>query len=50
MPVLQEQKPVIDARRSAGVRCSSQALAFLPLPRLAFVTQARCLLFGANTP
>ena len=42
----------IDARRSAGV-CSwpaSVALGFFPLPRLAGVTAARCLLFGANTP
>jgi len=36
MPVLQEQKPVIDARRSAGVwSCvSSGVWASLPLPRL----------------
>jgi hypothetical protein len=43
---------LIDARRSAGV-CSwpaSVALGLLPLPRLAGVTNARCLLFGANTP
>ncbi len=40
---------VIDARRSAGVwsGVSSQALTFLPLPRLAGVTRARYLLFGA---
>ena len=41
---------VIDARRSAGVCGSSAPMAFLPLPRLAGVTKARCLLFGANTP
>ena len=52
MPVLQEQKPVIDTRRSAGV-CSdacSGVWAFLPLPRRAGVTLARYLLWGANTP
>jgi len=39
-------------RRSAAV-CSwpaSVALGLFPLPRLAGVTAARCLLFGANTP
>jgi len=43
---------VIAARRSAGVwSCLSFAiLVFLPLPRFAGVTSARCLLFGANTP
>jgi|GEM_PF-1761727 hypothetical protein len=43
---------LIDTRRSAGV-CSwpaSVALGLFPLPRLAGVTAARCLLFGANTP
>jgi len=44
MPVLQEQKPVIDAWRSAGV------WAFLPFPRLVGVTSAPTLLLGANTP
>ena len=43
---------LIEARRSAGVRScgSSTALGLLPLPRFAGVTDARCLLFGANTP
>ena len=52
MPVLQEQKPVIDARRSAGDwHCpSSSALRLLPLPRLEGVTCIRYLLLGANTP
>ena len=51
MPVLQEQKPVIEARFSAGVWSASLAkLDFLRLPRLAGVTLARYLLFGANTP
>ncbi len=47
-----ESGQVIDARRSAGVwsDVSSQALTFLPLPRLAGVTRARYLLWGANTP
>ena len=43
---------LIDARRSAEV-CSwpsSETLGLLPLPRLAGVTAARRLLFGANTP
>ena len=40
------------ARRSAGIwSCaSSGALSLLPLPRLAGVTKARCLLLGAKTP
>jgi hypothetical protein len=40
------------ARRSAGVGsgCCCAALAFLPVPRWAGVTNARYLLFGANTP
>ena len=52
MPVLQEQKPVIEARRSAGVcSCvSSGVWFFLPFPRFAGVTRARYLLWGANTP
>jgi hypothetical protein len=52
MPVLQEQKPVMDARRSAGVWFClvSAVIAFLLLPRLAGVTNARYLLLGANTP
>ena len=43
---------LIEARRSAEVRScgSSTALGLLPLPRFADVTDARCLLFGANTP
>jgi len=46
MPVLQEQKPVIDARRSAGVcsGVSSGVWIFLPLPSLAGVTRASLLL------
>jgi hypothetical protein len=40
----------IDARRSADVGGSSTTLALLPLPRFAGVTNARCRLFGANTP
>jgi len=48
MPVLQEQKPVIDTRRSAGV-CSG-VWVLLPWPRRAGVTRARYLLWGANTP
>ena len=52
MPVLQEQKPAIDARRSAGAGPSvaSDVLASLPLPRLAGVTRARCALLGVKTP
>ena len=40
------------ARRSAGVGSSGagDALALLPLPRLAGVTRARCALLEANTP
>jgi hypothetical protein len=43
---------VIDARRSAGVWscCCCAAIPFLPLPRPAGVTNARYLLWGANTP
>jgi len=43
---------VIAARRSAGVRSSGSAVVACrpPLPRLAGVTRARCLLLGANTP
>ena len=41
---------VIDARRSAGVGGSSATLAWLPLPRFAGVTNARCRPLGANTP
>ena len=43
---------LIDARRSAGV-CSwpsPVALGLLPLPRLAGVTNPRCLLFGSEYP
>ena len=41
----------IDARRPAGVGGSSDTLTFLlPLPLMAGVTRARCLLLGANTP
>jgi hypothetical protein len=48
MPVLQEQKPVIDAHRWAAVwSCSFGVLSFLPLPRLAGVSNARHLLWGA---
>jgi len=51
MPVLQEQKPVIAARFSAGVwSVSSTELNFLRLPRLAGVTLARYSPLGANTP
>ena len=38
MPVLQEQKPVIAACRSAGVFPSLSENRWLPLPRLAGVT------------
>ncbi len=43
---------LIDARRSpdAGSFASSRVPCRLPLPRLAGVTRARCVLFGANTP
>jgi len=43
---------VIAARRSAGVGSSESPCARRspPLPRLAGVTRARCLLLGANTP
>ena len=43
---------VIDARCSAGVwSCVSSGVGvFLPFPRLAGVTRARYLLWGANTP
>lgn len=43
---------VIEARRSVGVwSCASSGLlGTRPLPRLAGVTRARCLLLGANTP
>ena len=43
---------LIAARRSAGDVSSSayDALALLPLPRLAGVTRARWALLGANTP
>ena len=41
---------VSDARRSAGDGRSSTTLALWPLPRFAGVTNARCLLLGANTP
>jgi hypothetical protein len=36
--------------RCAGVAGSSATLTLLPLPRFAGVTNARCLLLGANTP
>lgn len=39
----------IDARRAARVGGSSDTSALFPLPRLAGVTKARCLLLGANT-
>lgn len=39
---------VVDARRSSDVVGSSDTLSLLP--RFASVTNARCLLFGANTP
>lgn len=52
-PALQVLRPrLMAARRSAGV-FSSLSLSegrLFPLPRLAGVTRARCLLFGANTP
>jgi hypothetical protein len=40
------------ARRAAGLSSStsSDAPRLAPLPRSAFVTRARCGLFGANTP
>ena len=42
---------IIDMLRCAGVFSSCSSATFCrPLPRLAGVTQARCLLFGANTP
>ncbi len=41
---------VMAARHSAGVWFSSSDRGFLTLPRLAGVTCARCLLFGAKTP
>ena len=41
---------VSDARRSAGDGRSSTTLALWPLPRFGGVTNARCLLLGANTP
>ena len=41
---------VIAGRRSVGVGGSPVTMAFLPLPRFAGVTFARCRLFGANTP
>jgi hypothetical protein len=43
---------VIEARRSAGVASSPSPVAarWPPLPRLAGVTRARYLLFGAKTP
>ncbi len=41
---------LIEARRCAGVDGPSVTLALLPLPRFAGVTNARCLLLGANTP
>ena len=43
---------VIEARGSAGVwSCeASEGFAWLPLPRLAGLTSARCWLLGANTP
>ena len=45
------EKPYrMDARRSTDVGGSSDILGLLPLPRFAGVTNARCLLFGANTP
>ena len=52
MPVLQEQKPAIEARRSPGVgACESPVeQRWLPLPRFAGVTRARYRLLGANTP
>ncbi len=51
MPVLQEQKPVMDLRFSSGVLFSSCRL----FPRRAGVTRVLCLLFGwcgtpTNTP
>jgi hypothetical protein len=43
---------LIAARRSAGVRASGSAVVACrpPLPRLAGVTCARCLLLGEKTP
>lgn len=41
---------IMDARRSADVCDSSDTFSLFPLPRAAFVTNARCLLLGANTP
>jgi hypothetical protein len=50
MPVLQEQKPAIEARRSAGVGASASPVVQCrpPLPRLAFVTRLRYRLLGAT--
>jgi len=51
MPVLQEQKPAIEARFSAAVwSVSSAEWHFLRVPRLASVTFERYLLLGAKTP
>ena len=52
MPVLQEQKPAIEARRSPGVGAFESPVEqrWLPLPRFAGVTRARYRLLGANTP
>jgi AmmeMemoRadiSam system protein B len=43
---------VIAARRCTGMLfcCSAETLGLAPFPRFAGVTDARCLLFGANTP
>ena len=51
-PLQAQRLKLMAARRSAGVVSSgtSDALALLPLPRLAGVTRARCALLGANTP
>ena len=50
MAVLQEQKPVMAAQRSVGLFSSDICFAFwrLPLPRLAGVTNALCLLKCGN--
>ena len=43
---------VIADRRCAGMLscCSAEVFGLAPFPRFAGVTDARCLLFGANTP
>jgi hypothetical protein len=47
---LEPLRRVIEARPSVGVGGSSVTLAWLLPPRFAGVTNARCLLLGANTP